>query len=175
MKKSSMNDRITQILKKPYRHVLVSDEETGQIHAEIAEFPGCFAMGDSREEALRNLEEAARSWIEASLKLNHKIPEPDDIDAYSGKILLRLPKSLHGRVAALAQREGVSLNHLLSSFVAESVAEKEVIKTVMDGIGRAQTISSVYPIGTTNMLKNVQISTAEITSTFSLPKKEVLN
>ena len=35
---------------------------------------------------------------------------------------LRLPKSLHGKVRALARKEGVSINQLITTAVAEKMA-----------------------------------------------------
>jgi hypothetical protein len=47
-----------------------------------------------------------------------EIPLPSYPEAYSGKFNLRLPKSLHRRLAELAEREAVSLNQLVVSLLA---------------------------------------------------------
>ncbi len=65
-----------EYLKAPYSRVLIPDEETGTYTAKIAEFPGCIAQGDSPEEAYRNLEAAAESWIEELLGASEDVPEP---------------------------------------------------------------------------------------------------
>ena len=49
-------------------------------------------------------------WIEAKLEAGYSIPMPVDSDSYSGKFVLRLPKSLHAKLAMEAEQEGVSLN-----------------------------------------------------------------
>ncbi len=64
-----------EYLKEPYSRILIPDEN-GFFSAEIMEFPGCFAEGKTADEAMHNLEEAAKSWIEASLEQGHEIPEP---------------------------------------------------------------------------------------------------
>jgi predicted RNase H-like HicB family nuclease len=64
-----------QILKKPYARVLVPDPKGGYA-ARMLEFPGCFAEGETAEEALRNLENAAESWIQACPSSNYPIPPP---------------------------------------------------------------------------------------------------
>ena len=47
--------------------------------------------------------------IDSALKKGEKIPEPQR--RHTGNLRLRLPVSLHGRLAAReAEREGVSLN-----------------------------------------------------------------
>lgn len=96
--------------------------------AEIPDLPGCVADGDTPEEAVESLEEAKRLWIEARLENGHPIPEPTDTRGYSGRLLLRMPKSLHRKLAAQSRREGTSLNmyvvSLLSGRAAESAAEQ---------------------------------------------------
>ena len=45
--------------------------------------------------------------------------------AASGKLLLRLPAGLHRRAAEAAKVEGISLNQLLLSYIAEGVGRTE--------------------------------------------------
>ena len=110
-----------EYLKEPYSRVLIPDVETGTYTAKIAEFPGCIAQGDTPEEAYRNLEAAAESWIEELLDMGQQVPEPAVNNQYSGRIALRLPKSLHRKAAQLAEREGTSLNQFLVAAIAEQV------------------------------------------------------
>ena len=109
-------------LKEPYARVLIPEAEGGY-SAEILEFPGCYSFGDTAEETLQNLEDAALNWIEAALKQGQKIPEPFADNEYSGKALLRLPRSLHQRAAQVAERDGVSLNTFFVSAIAAAVGE----------------------------------------------------
>jgi RNA polymerase sigma-B factor len=63
------------------------------------------------------------------------VPEDDDAapapapaspaDARSGRLLLRLPRTLHADIAAAAQREGVPLNTYISSTLAATVADPD--------------------------------------------------
>ena len=64
----------TDYLKESYRRSYYP-EEGGGFYAEIEEFPGCIATGETREEALTNLEKIAVSWIAATLEQGLKIPE----------------------------------------------------------------------------------------------------
>lgn len=108
-------------LKRPYARVL-RPEADGSFSAEIVEFPGCFAAGDTGNEALRNLENVAESWILGMQAKKERIPEPlQEKEAFSGKLVLRLPRSLHKKAAFAAEREGVSLNQFISACVAEAV------------------------------------------------------
>ncbi len=108
-------------LRRPYARVLTPDEESGTYTAEILEFPGCIAQGDTPEEAYRNLESAAAGWVEAALSMGQKVPEPSDPYSHSGRIALRLPRGLHRRAAQMAEREGTSLNQFLVGAIAERV------------------------------------------------------
>jgi antitoxin HicB len=107
-------------LKEPYTRILIPDE-TGGFNAEILEFPGCFAQGETVEGTYKELEEVAESWIEVRLSHGQEIPVPFDNVDYSGTISLRLPKTLHKRAAILADRDKTSLNSFLMAAVATRV------------------------------------------------------
>lgn len=110
-----------EYLKRPYARIL-RPESDGSFGAEILEFPGCFAVGDTGSEALQNLENVAESWILGVLAKKERIPEPlQEKEAFSGKLVLRLPRSLHKKATFAAEREGVSLNQFISGCVAEAV------------------------------------------------------
>jgi len=109
---------VSERLKKPYARVLIPESD-GSYRAEILEFPGCLAEGDSAAEAFSALEAAAESWLEAAIEMGAQIPSPFDENDYSGKLVLRLPKSLHRKAAIAAERDGVSLNQFLVASLAE--------------------------------------------------------
>ena len=44
--------------------------------AEVPELPGCSAHGQSRIEALNNVDEAMKLWIETAREFGDPIPEP---------------------------------------------------------------------------------------------------
>ena len=110
-----------EYLKEPYYRVLIPDDESGTYTAVILEFPGCIAQGDTPQEAYEHLEDAAKEWIEAALDLKQEIPSPSQSLSFGGKILLRLPKSLHRQLTLIAEREVVSLNQFIVSALAEKV------------------------------------------------------
>lgn len=56
------------------RQVILYEGEDGQWVAEIPSLPGCVSQGPSRNEALRNIAEAAALWIETADQLGMKIP-----------------------------------------------------------------------------------------------------
>ena len=109
-----------EYLKRPYGRVVVPESD-GTFRAEIVEFPGCIAVGDTAAEALANLESVAESWLQATIAKGLRVPEPIENTEFSGKLVVRLPKTLHKKAAHAAARDGVSLNQFIVSCVAEQV------------------------------------------------------
>ena len=114
-------------LSLPYTIKLIP-EETGGFFAEIEELTGCMSQGETREETLKNLEKSKKMWLESMLKKKKTIPMPEVMKEYSGKFLVRIPTSLHKRIASLAKKEGVSLNQMILSFLSEKITLQEIKK-----------------------------------------------
>jgi antitoxin HicB len=104
------------------RHL--SDEEGGGYLAEAGDLNGCIADGETIDEAVHNLQDAITSWIKTAQELGNPIPGPSDESKFSGKWVVRTPKSIHHRLVELAKREGVSLNTLTVSLLAEGLGNK---------------------------------------------------
>jgi predicted RNase H-like HicB family nuclease len=119
-----MKHSAEEYLKEPYTYILIPDEMGGYA-AEILEFPGCFAEGETANEAMKKLDSAAAGWIRAALAQGQDIPPPLRNQGYGGKIALRLPKSLHRKAVEFATRDGVSLNQFLVSAIAARVGAEE--------------------------------------------------
>lgn len=126
-KKDDISQKAEEILNKAYARRLVPDETGGYV-ASIQEFPGCIAEGDTAEEAVKNLDEAAASWVEASLSTGYEIRDPISFHGYSGKIALRIPRGLHKQVAELAALEECSINQLLGTAIAQYLGNKHVLR-----------------------------------------------
>ena len=47
----------------------------------VPDLPGCFSAGDTLDEALAAVEEAAAAWIDAALDAGEAIPAPSSLDA----------------------------------------------------------------------------------------------
>jgi predicted RNase H-like HicB family nuclease len=116
------SDKAELLLQRPWSRVLVPDE--GVIAASVPELPGCFAEGATLEEALANLQEALGSWLSAAVESGIEIPQPQgevEPEDYSGRFSVRVPKSLHRRLAARSVAEACSLNQLVTTILAEAV------------------------------------------------------
>jgi len=133
---------VQDILKKPYARILVPEED-GTYSAELLEFPGCYAEGDTAAEAIANLEEAAASWIEATRGQNREIPEPLAAYGYSGKINLRIPRSIHKQAARFAQKDDVSLNSFFASAIAARVGAEDLLEGLLKKF--SERIAAVLP------------------------------
>ncbi len=110
--------------------------EPNGYHAEILELPGCFAQGDTVEEAYANLEAAAESWIDACLVRGQEVPEPSSSLTFSGKIALRLPRGIHRQAARMAERDRISLNSYLVSAISARVGAEDFSTVLAQKLGR---------------------------------------
>ena len=107
----------------------LAKEDGGGFLITFPDLPGCMSDGETIEEAISNGRDAFVAWISAAADMGKSIPKPiakpvELIEA-SGKFVARLPKSLHARLVAKAKQEGVSLNTLVLSFIAEGLGHKE--------------------------------------------------
>jgi antitoxin HicB len=101
-------------------------EEGGGYLIEFPDLPGCMSDGETIEEALANGAEAKRDWIAAMREAGRPVPPPtvDASGSYSGKWVLRTPKSLHRSLAERARQEGVSLNALAVAMLAQGLGQR---------------------------------------------------
>lgn len=106
--------------------------------ATLHEFPGCIGQGQTSAEALRSLEESAKSWIAAITAAGKEVPPPATYDDCSGKIALRISKRLHTQAAERADIEGVSLNQLISTAIAKYLATEDAKQEVRDLLVRLE-------------------------------------
>ncbi|MBM3610017.1 MAG: type II toxin-antitoxin system HicB family antitoxin [Alphaproteobacteria bacterium] len=101
----------------------LSDQEGGGYLAEAIELNGCIADGSTPEEAVHNLEDSINSWIRTMTELGRPVPQPCK-DSFSGKWVVRTPKTLHKKLTELSKIEGVSLNTLIVSLLSEGIGVK---------------------------------------------------
>jgi antitoxin HicB len=113
-----------QYLDLPYHVSLVrgeSERGEGTWTASVEELPACTASAASAEEAVHRLREAMETWIAAALARNEEIPEPRSDSTQSGRLLVRMPKTLHGQLTRAAEKDGVSLNQFITGALASAV------------------------------------------------------
>jgi Uncharacterized conserved protein len=163
--KTKKTTEAARYLTKQYARVL-TPEASGVYVAQILEFPGCVAEGDSPQEAYEKLETAAESWIDAMLRSGQKIPEPsyDRIRDYSGKVALRLPRSVHRDAVRFAERQDTSLNQFLVSSVSAAVGAMSLYEEIARRL--EQGVKAVFLAGTTT---TESIQSERVTAMSSLP------
>ena len=122
-----------KFLALPYTREFVRDEN-GAYSASIVEMPGCFAIGDDIAEANANLDDAAESWILSELDQGRSIPDPLGEGAFSGKLVVRLPKSLHRQAARLALRESASLNTFIVMALSAWIGSKSLVEQITGSV-----------------------------------------
>lgn len=99
------------------RRVLVDDEEL--FEARIRELPDATEYADTMEEAYELALDTIETTAEIFAEQGRPFPEPASIvEDYSGRVTLRVPKSLHRSLALAAEDEAISLNQYLVSLLA---------------------------------------------------------
>lgn len=107
----------------PYPAIVrpLTPEEGGGFMVEFPDLPGCFADGTTVEEAFHEAKDALTSWLKTAEEFHHPIPKPSVSENFSGQWRIRIPKSLHAALVLRAKHEGVSLNTLAATLLAESM------------------------------------------------------
>jgi RNA polymerase sigma-B factor len=102
-------------------HIELVQAETGDgWTAKVEELPGCTADGASPEEAAARVHDAMRAWIADAVAEGREVPKPRSV-SHSGRLLVRMPQSLHAELARAAEREEASLNQFITSSLASAV------------------------------------------------------
>ena len=118
----------------PFTVRRMTEDEAGvqgagdQSRGYLVEYPGvpwCVADDKTAEEAIRHGREALDSCLRTIAESGHQVPVPES-RASSGQWRQRVPKSLHARLVDRAEREGVSLNTLVTVLIAEGMGKREV-------------------------------------------------
>ena len=111
----------------PFEIRPLSEEEGGGFLISFTDFSECISDGETIAEAVENGLDALQETIAALESLNMPVPEPGSGGSYSGKFMQRVPKSIHARLVMRAKQEGVSMNALVTSILAESLGRREAV------------------------------------------------
>jgi antitoxin HicB len=107
----------------PYQLTLVRDDERGKAGwvARVEEIPGCTTRGRTPQEAVSKVTRLLTSWIAEAIEEGREVPEPKSPEGHSGRLLVRMPQTLHGELTRSAEREQVSLNQFITDILAGAV------------------------------------------------------
>ncbi|EAX46801.1 protein of unknown function UPF0150 [Thermosinus carboxydivorans Nor1] len=123
-----MKKKLEYYLALPYRFEVIPAEEGGYVGT-VPDLPGCITQGETLTEVIAMIEDAKRVWLETAIEEGIDIPEPVGHDEdYSGKFVVRVPKSLHRELVRKAKEENVSLNQLAMYLLAAGIGRPNAVK-----------------------------------------------
>lgn len=110
----------------PYTMTVKRRDDQGTYYiAGYVELPDLTMTGATPEEAVKELLIEKPEWFEGCLKLGIPIPLPVEPKRYSGKLILRMPPSIHESLVRIAELEGVSLNQYMLAAISRTLGYDE--------------------------------------------------
>ena len=113
---------MSKTIEYPFTVRPLSKEDGGGFLCEFPDLPGVMGDGSSVEEAIADGRKALKAALATLRLMGRKAPEPTRA---SGQWRMRAPRSLHQRLAARAKSEGVSLNTLAVTILAEGLGRRD--------------------------------------------------
>ena len=115
-----------------YSHLVspIGKADGGGFLFTMPDIPGVLADGETELAAIADGREAFLATVSAMVEMGREVPMPafsvaDFMPASaSGKVLARLPRSMHVQLTARAKAEGVSLNSLVLAMIAEGLGKR---------------------------------------------------
>jgi antitoxin HicB len=121
---SDRSDTIQELMRLPYRMEVLFDEDYWA--AEFPDLPGLVAGHETWEGLLAAIDDAKRAYFEAAFERELPIPPPKARqEEFSGRLMVRLPKTVHREAVSAARREGASLNAFITVAVARELGRIE--------------------------------------------------
>jgi antitoxin HicB len=111
---------------------LPADDGGGYL-VSFPDFAECISDGETIDEALANGRDALAATIAALEERSLPVPAPNSGGVASGKFVTRVPKSVHAQLASRARAEGVSLNSLVLTFIAQGLGSSAAASTRIKG------------------------------------------
>lgn len=111
----------------PLTFEAVPQEDGGGFYAYSLAFPGIMGDGATRDEAADDFLEVLTDVIDKRISADMPLPSIPSQSEYSGKLNLRIGKSLHAMLAQRAQVEAISINTLIVQYISYGLGSKETI------------------------------------------------
>lgn len=118
-----------------YTFNVIAAEEGGYLIV-YPDLPGCFTQAETLDEAFEYAREIRELWIETEYEEGDPIPLPTYPEEYSGKFNLRIPKSLHRKLAGSAEADGVSLNQYVTMLLSRGDAQERIDRKLEEAFAR---------------------------------------
>jgi RNA polymerase sigma-B factor len=109
---------------RDYGIELVRDVAGGRWVAQVRELPGCIAVGETAEEAVRQIQSAVREWPADAVGKAPEAPKTRSASKHGGRVLVRMPPPLHAELARAADRKQVSLNQFITDSLSAAVRRR---------------------------------------------------
>lgn len=108
---------LEEYLVLPYRLEISGDGANGFV-VSYPELPGCFTQVEQFDRVMPMARVILTGWLEIALEDGRAIPLPGQREHYGGRVLVRMPTSLHCWLAETAAAENVSLNARIVSLLS---------------------------------------------------------
>lgn len=109
-----MND-LTYYLGLPWTFKFSKISDDGAYYlATVEELKGCISHGDTLQEAVEMIQDALKGYLEVCLEDNTPIPEPLNLQEFSGKFQIRPGQQRHFEMAKVAKAKGMSINQAVN-------------------------------------------------------------
>jgi antitoxin HicB len=112
---------MTKLTEYPFEVRPLAEEDGGGYLISFPDFAECISDGETVEDALVNGRDALKATIAALKARKLPVPAPNGGGIASGKFVARVPKTVHAQLATRARAEGVSLNTLVLTFIAQGL------------------------------------------------------
>ena len=112
---------MSKITDYPFEVRPLSEEDGGGYLVAFPDFAECISDGETIEEAIENGRDALKATVAALKAKKLPVPAPNSGGVASGKFVARVPKTVHAQLATRAKAEGVSLNTLVLTFIAQGL------------------------------------------------------
>ena len=116
-------------LNYPSQITKINEADGGGFLIEVPMLKGCMSDGET-------VEEAKKEWFTYMLENNLAIPKPADA-SYSGRFMVRIPKTLHKIITEQSKREGLSLNQYVSNVLDYAAGQRTVLSTKKNKITKS--------------------------------------
>ena len=123
---------LDEYLALPYTVEILHDQSSEHAgwFARVVELPGCMTQADTFDELEVVVQDAMHAWIVTALDAGLPVPEPDTGGEYTGRLTVRVPRSLHRDLAVAAARDGVSLSAYIAVTLGRSLGPTRALQAV---------------------------------------------
>ena len=116
-----------------YAHIIspLQEEDGGGYMISFPDLPGCMSDGETEAKAIENGRDAFRAWISAYADSGKTIPAPTfrpefiNLSRESPEFVKFLPKLVYDQLFERAEEEGVGLDALVLTYIAEGLNRRE--------------------------------------------------